>query len=74
MTENTTDRLTTKEVSAMFNIKETTIRSWRRYRRYDKRYPRYHKLIGRMVYYVKSEIIEDMANMEVEADRMEMRF
>lgn len=66
------ERLTTKEVSVMFKIKESTLRSWRRCRQYDKRYPRYHKLFPKMVYYVKSEIIEDMKQMETDIDQLVM--
>ncbi|MBN2512540.1 MAG: hypothetical protein JXB18_06340 [Sedimentisphaerales bacterium] len=60
------ERLTTRQVSIMFNIKESTLRAWRRCRGYDTRYPRFHKLFTGKVYYVKTEIIEDMRGMEVE--------
>lgn len=59
MTTAPNERLSTEEVAKEFKIKATTLRSWRRYRRYDKRYPRYHKLF-RMVYYIRSEIEEDL--------------
>lgn len=66
------ERLTTKQVSAMFNINEATLRGWRRCRGYDKRYPRFHKLFTGKVYYIKAEIVEDMKGMEVPEPR-EMR-
>lgn len=70
---HTDNRMTTKDVSEFFKVSESTIRSWRRCRRYDKRYPRFHKLITGAVYYVREEIVEDLAKMEIEfPDRMEM--
>jgi len=65
-------RLTSKEVAQMFKINGSTLRSWRRYRRFDKRYPRFHKLFTGKVYYLEAEILEDMKIMEVEAGVMEM--
>jgi len=58
------DRLRTKDISAMFNIKESTLRNWRRIREYDKQYPRFHKLTKRFVYYVESEFRADLEAME----------
>ena len=62
------DRLTSKQVSIEFNIPDSTLRSWRRCRSYDPRYPRFHKLFTGKVYYVRAEIAEDLENMEVDTD------
>lgn len=62
------DRLTSRQVSEEFNIPDSTLRSWRMCRGYDKRFPRYHKLFTGKVFYVRCEIEEDLAGMEVETD------
>lgn len=67
------EHLTTREVAKEFKTNESTLRSWRRLRLTDKRYPRYHKLFTGKVYYVRAEIEADMKNMEVPADKMEMK-
>ena len=53
------ERLTTDEVAKLFKLSSSTLRVWRTKRRYDKRYPRYHKLHGK-VYYVRNEVEEDL--------------
>lgn len=59
MNNDPNERLSTDEVSKIFKIKESTLRMWRTYRKYDKSYPRYHKLF-KTVYYLRSEIEEDL--------------
>ena len=58
------ERLRTKDISKMFGIKESTVRAWRRCRGYDKRFPRFHRITPRMVYYVETEFREDLEAME----------
>jgi len=74
MVKNPNERLTSLQVAEEFNINNSTLRSWRRMRGYDKRYPRFHKLFTGKVFYVRSEIEEDLVNMEVEAGKLEMVF
>lgn len=62
------DRLTSKQVSIEFNIPDSTLRSWRMRRSYDRRFPRFHKLFTGKVFYVRAEIEEDLRLMEVDAD------
>jgi hypothetical protein len=66
------ERLTTRQVSAEFNIKEGTLRGWRRCRLTDKRYPRYHIRYKHSIYYIRSEFETDLAAMEVQPDEMEL--
>ena len=58
------ERLRTKDISKLFGIKESTLRSWRRCRGHDKRFPRFHKITPRMVYYIEAEFREDLEAME----------
>ena len=67
------ERLTSIQVSVEFNIKDSTLRGWRRHRCFDPRYPRFHKLFTGKVFYVRSEIEADLATMEVEAGKVGMR-
>jgi transposase-like protein len=66
------ERLSSKQVAEEHNINHSTLRGWRRMRTFDKRYPRYHKLFTGKIFYVRREIEEDLARMEVEAGKMEM--
>lgn len=61
-------KLSSKQVAKLYGINESTLRSWRYRRAYDKRYPRYHKLFTGSVFYLRSEVETDLANMEVDAD------
>lgn len=63
---NPNERMTAKQVCQEFNIKTSTLASWRRYLSYDGRYPRFHKLFTGKIFYVRSEIEEDLKNMEVD--------
>jgi len=72
MEKNPDERLTSLQVAKEFNVNNSTLRSWRRYRTFDKRYPRFHKLFTGKVFYVRSEIEADLLWMEVETGRMEM--
>lgn len=64
------ERLTTKQVSEIFNINNSTLKAWRRYRGYDKRYPRYHKMFTGMVFYIRHEIEADIGKMEIKMEGM----
>lgn len=64
------DGLTSIEVAAKYGIKESTLRSWRRlYMLGDDRFPRFHKLTTGSVYYIQSEIEEDLAKMEININK-----
>ncbi len=56
---NPDERLTSKQVSMMFNIPDGTLAYWRNQRAWDKTLPRFHKL-RRKVYYIRHEIEEDL--------------
>lgn len=71
---NPNERLTSKQVSREFNIPNGTLGYWRYRRPYDQRLPRFHKYITGKVFYIRSEITEDLAQMEVETGKMEMAF
>ncbi|MFA5423551.1 MAG: hypothetical protein WC374_06795 [Phycisphaerae bacterium] len=70
--KNPNEMLTTKQVALEFNIKEGTLRGWRRLRLTDKRYPRYHKRYKRAVYYIRQEFEADIAAMEVPVEEIEI--
>ena len=71
-TKNPNDRLTSSQVAEEFNINDSTLRGWRRMYTYDKRYPRFHKLFTGKIFYIRVEIEEDLAKMEIETGKMEM--
>lgn len=64
--------LTTNEVARLWNINPSTLRTWRRCRLTDKRYPRFHKLCTGKVFYVKAEFEADFRRMEVSVERLEV--
>lgn len=64
------EQLTSKEAATRYGINESTLRSWRYRRAYDKRYPRYHKLFTGRVFYFSDELEEDLAKMEIDIDAM----
>jgi hypothetical protein len=61
-----------RQVAAEFNIKASTLADWRRRRLTDSRYPRYHKMYPKMVYYIRSEFEADLATMEVQPEKMRL--
>jgi len=66
------ERLTSRQVAEEFNIPNGTLGYWRFKKQYDGRLPRFHKYITGKVFYVRSEITEDLAKMEVETGKLEM--
>jgi len=58
------DRLTSKQVADEFYIADGTLAYWRNQRQWDKSLPRFHKL-RRKVFYVRSEIEEDLKGVTV---------
>jgi len=65
---NRTDRLSAREAAKDYGINQSTLGSWRYRRAYDKRFPRYHKIFTGAVYYLRHELEEDLANMEIDVD------
>ena len=70
MMEENREQLSSKQTAKEYSVNESTLRSWRYRRVYDKRYPRYHKLFTGKVYYLRDELEEDLASMEVDIDAM----
>lgn len=50
MMEANREKLTSKQAAFEYGINESTLRSWRFKRAYDKRFPRYHKLFTGQVF------------------------
>lgn len=61
------ERLTPRQVSRMYNVSPTTLGRWRKRRDSDVRFPRYHRMITGRVYYVRGELAACLAGMEVVA-------
>ena len=64
---NPNERLTTKQVSEEFNIPVSTLSHWRAIDKqvvYVTKYPRHHQLITGKIYYLRSEIEQDLKKME----------
>ena len=63
------NRLTSKQAASLLGIPESTLRCWRMRRYFDERYPRFHKMFTGRVFYIREELTEDYAKMEMEIKR-----